>query len=174
MDATPIRVGQVFSGYAAQAQYCDRFAPAARSSGSKKTCRSAARPSARASTRIRKFAAKVCVALSQQARRHVHRSGQSSRSPSGERFVRRSPRRTENDRRFALQNRQRHPPARLRPALQHLRTFAAGHATRLLDHAGQSEPGHRRVGDSSRLPRAGQRRRRHHGRPSAASARCSS
>ena len=53
MDATPIRVGQVFSGYAAQAHYASIRAEPGASSGSRKTCRSAARPSARASTRIR-------------------------------------------------------------------------------------------------------------------------
>ncbi len=159
MDATPIRVGQVFSGYAAQARV--RGDP--RQPALKRLEENMPIGGTAVGTGINthpKFAAKVCVALSNSARCNVHRSGQSPRSPGGQGFVRRSPRRAENDRRVALQNRQRHPPARLRPAVRHLRAVAAGHAAGLLDHAGQSEPGHLRVGDPSRLPRDRQRRRR--------------
>ena len=173
MDATPIRVGQVFSGYAAQAEYAIVRA----SRALKRLEENMPIGGTAVGTGINthpQFRGQSLRRPLEQTRRHVHRSGQPSRSPSGQRLVRRSPRRTENHRRLALQDRQRHPPARLRPALQHLRAVAAGHAARLLDHAGQSEPGHRRVGHSSRLPRDGQRRRRHHRPAWAASARCSS
>ena len=173
MDATPIRVGQVFSGYAAQAEYATMRA----SRALKRLEENMPIGGTAVGTGINthpKFAAKVCVALSQRAWRHVHRGGEPSRGPGGQGFVRRSPRRAENDRRVALENRQRHPPARLRPALRHFRAVAAGDAAGLLDHAGQSESGDCGIGDPGRLPRDGQRRRRDHRRRWAASARCSS
>ena len=40
----------------------------------------------------------------------------------------------------AVQDRQRHPPARLGPALRPRRTDPAGERARLLDHAGQGQP----------------------------------
>ena len=55
------------------------------------------------------------------------------------------------------EDRQRHPLARLRPARRHRRTHAAGERTRQLDHAGQGEPDTIRGDDDGR--RAGVRQR---------------
>ena len=73
----------------------------------------------------------------------------------------------------AYENRQRHSPARLRPAVQHLRAVAAGDAARFVDHARQGEPRDLRIGDAGRLPRASATTRRSPPRPWVASVRCS-
>ena len=71
------------------------------------------------------------------------------------------PRRDQHGGRLAVQDRQRHPPARLRPALGPRRTGAAGERARLVDHAGQGQPDPVRGADPGL--RAGVRQpRRHH------------
>ncbi len=67
-------------------------------------------------------------------------------------------RRAAHARGLAVQDRQRHPPARKRPARRLRRARAAGQRARLLDHAGegQSDPG-RGAGDDRR-PGDGERR----------------
>ena len=54
---------------------------------------------------------------------------------------------------------ERPDPARLRPARRPGRDQPAGAAARLVDHAGQGQPGHARGGEHRRLPRDGQRLR---------------
>ncbi len=51
-----------------------------------------------------------------------------------------------------VQDRQRHPPARLRPALGPRRIDPAGERARLLDHAGQGQPDPERGADHGVLP----------------------
>ena len=59
----------------------------------------------------------------------------------------------------ALQDRERPDPARLRAARRPQRDRSAGAAARLVDHAGQGQPGHARAHQRHRLPRDRQRRR---------------
>ena len=72
----------------------------------------------------------------------------------------------ERARRRPVQDRQRHPPARLRPALGPRRIDPAGERARLLDHAGQGQPDAGRGADHGLLPGVRQPHRRS---PSAAS-----
>ena len=167
MDATPIRVGQVFGGYASQMQLRRWCAGGPRAGRSGENCRSAARPSARASTRIADFGRLVSAELT--------RADQASTS--------RRPRTTSRPRRakdsfveataelktiavIAHQDRQRHPLARQRPALRHLRAARCP----------QTQPGSSIMPgkvnpvicesrDAGRLPGDRQRRGRHLRRP---------
>ena len=59
-----------------------------------------------------------------------------------------------------LQDRERHSPARVGPALRARRAAAARRAAGLVDHAGQGQPGALRVGDPGGGAGGGQRRRR--------------
>ena len=70
-------------------------------------------------------------------------------------------RRDQRGRRRAVQDRQRHPLARLRPALGPRRTVAAGKRARLLDHAGQGQPDPVRGADPGLRPGVRQQRRHH-------------
>ncbi len=82
-----------------------------------------------------------------------HRA-QQVRGPGRPRRHRRGLRRAQHARRLADQDRQRHPPARLRPALRHRRVAAAGERARLLDHAGQGQSDPGRGADHGRRPRS--------------------
>ena len=67
----------------------------------------------------------------------------------------------QHGRRLAVQDRQRHPPARLRPALGPRRAGAAGERARLVDHAGQGQPDPVRGADHGLHPGLRQQRRDH-------------
>ena len=164
MDATPIRVGQVFSGYAAQAQYAIVRA----SRALKRLEENMPIGGTAVGTGINthpKFAAKVCVALSNKlggtfTEAANHPEAQAAKDSFVEahgelKTIAVSLSKIANDIRLLGSG----------PRCSIFELVAARHAARLLDHARQSEPGHRRIGDASRLPRAGQRRRRHHLRP---------
>ena len=155
MDATPVRLGQGFGGYAQQIAYArertqkaidgfagtgagrhrrrDRFEPASGFS------REGDAPS-RAAHRDR-----------------VSRSEQSFRGARRERRGRGSERALEDDRGQPVQDRERPPLAEQRSALRDWRDSIAGHATGQLDHAGQGEPGDVRIDDDGLL--AGVRQR---------------
>ena len=70
--------------------------------------------------------------------RHARRTS-SRRWPRTTRMVVRA-RRAQHARRLAVQDRQRHPPARLRPARRARRAGPAGERAGLLDHARQGQP----------------------------------
>ena len=74
MDATPIRVGQVFSGYAAQAAVRGRSAPAGRSSGCEENMPIGGTAVGTGINTHPKFAGEGVRRAVEQARRHVHRS----------------------------------------------------------------------------------------------------
>ena len=137
-DATPLTLGQEFSGYVAQLEYglrrikdSDRL-PLRAGAG-----RHGGRHRPELPARLRR-------AL-RRARGRDHRPALPHRAEQvrGARRARRlclRARRAEHARRLALQDRQRHPLARLRPALRPRRAEPAGERAGLVDHAGQGQP----------------------------------
>ena len=111
---------------------------------SKKTCRSAAPPSAPASTRIPSSPSESARPSTKQLGVNFQEADNHFEAQAAKDSFVAAHGRTEDDRRLADQDRQRHPLARQRPALRHLRADAPRDAARQLDHARQGEPGHRR------------------------------
>ena len=149
-DATPLTLGQEFSGYAAQVN-----------SGWRRV-RTALRelyPLAQGGTAVG-TGLNAQAALRQaggEAHRGAHRAAVRQRAEQvrGARLARRDrvrARRAHLGRRRAVQDRERHPAARLRPALRARRTDPAGERARLLDHAGQGQPDPERSADHGLLP----------------------
>ncbi len=145
MDATPIRLGQEFSGYAAQARV--RRAPCGAGDGAPggESARSAAPPSAPASTPTRASGAWWPAPLGQRPASTFGEADEPLRGPGDPRLRRRGLGRAEDDRGEPHEDRQRHPLARLRPALRPLRAEPARDAAGLVDHAGQGESGDLRI-----------------------------
>ena len=141
MDATPLTLGQEFSGYAKQIEY--GIGP-----GRRTRCR--------ASLQLAQGGTAVGTGLNAAKVGFAERFAEDG--------LRRSPalpfKTAENkfealaahdaiveargalkrDRPLADEDRQRHPPARFRAALRPRRAAAAGQRARLLDHAGQGQP----------------------------------
>ncbi len=98
MDATPIRVGQVFGGYAAQARYAATRAGRALA----RLLENMPIGGTAVGTGINthpEFAKRVCAALSQAARRQFRGGRQPPRGAGRQGLVRRGPRRAQDDRR---------------------------------------------------------------------------
>ena len=175
MDATPLTLGQEFSGYVAQLDDATR-AVAQRPAAVSLSSRSAAPRSAPGSTRRpaspsgspQKIAELTGHPVrdapptsSRRSRRHdaiVATTGRSNGSP------------------WPHEDRQRRPLARLGPALRHRRAHDPGERAGLLDHAGQGQPDPVRGDDDGLRPGVRQRRRdrrRRHARATSSST-CSS
>ena len=156
-DATPIRLGQEFSGFARQLELSIERAQRAHA-GRAANCPPAARPSAPASTRIPQFGAKVAEVLAKETGIAVRRGREPLR---GQRQPRRPGRMPAASLRTiavdAVHRRQQHPLARQRPALRLLRSHAARPPARLVDHARQGQPGDVREHDAGLRPRDRQR-----------------
>ena len=90
-------------------------------------------------------------------RDQLSRSEKPFRSAGRQGRRRRSERPAQDHRGQPVQNRQRHPLARQRPALRDRRDPVAGNPAGQLHHAGQGQPGHVRVADDGL--RAGDRQR---------------
>ena len=95
----------------------------------------------------------------------VRDRAQQVRGAGQPRHARRAVGRAQRDRRLALQDRQRHPPAGLGPALRPRRVAPAGERAGQLDHAGQGQPDPVREPDHGRRPGDGQSCRGHDRRP---------
>ena len=156
-DATPLTLGQEFSGYAAQVDVRHRPRQArlegALSAGAG---RHRGRHRAQCQARFAKLFAKKVARLDRPA---VRQRAQQVRGAGLARRAGVRPRRAECARRRSVQDRQRHPLARLRPALGLRRTDPAGERARLVDHAGQGQSDAVRGADHGVLP--GVRQRRH-------------
>ena len=164
-DATPITLGQEWSGYAGMlADDLERIDDALKGvyrlalGGTAVGTGINAAPGLRRGRRGRNRQAHR-TALRQRAQQ-IHRAGRARRAGAAFRHVAHAGR-------FALQNRQRHPPDVLRPARRFCRADDPGERARLLDHARQGQPDPGRGADHDRRAGHGQRRR---GRVSAAPA----
>ena len=157
-DATPIRLGQEFAGYAGQVEEAIRRAQAARDEllvvplgGTAVGTGINAHP---------EYAARACGHLSEltgllvrEAPNHFHAQATLDAAIAAHGGLRA----------IALglwKIASRHPADGHGPARRPRRARPAGDAARLVDHARQGEPGHRREPDDGRRPRHRQRRHR--------------
>ena len=162
-DATPLTLGQEFSGYAWQIE-----AGIARVEGG-----AAARPRARPGRHRGRHRAQCAEGLRREVRGRdrqadpaaVRDRAQQVRGAGEPRQPGRAVRHAQRHRRVADQDRQRHPPARLRPALRPRRAPASRERAGQLDHAGQGQPDPVREPDHGRRPGDGQSCRGHRRRP---------
>ncbi len=171
MDAVPITLGQEAGGWATQVEYgaarvTRRAAAAGPAADRRHRGRHRAERAGRVRRRRRRGAARGHRAGRAVRGRRPHRGPGRARRAGG------GLRRAAHRRRVALQDRQRHPLARLRPAHRARRAAAARPAAGQLDHAGQGQPGDLRGHDDGR--RAGDRATTPPSRSPAARATCSS
>ena len=158
-DATPLTLGQEFSGYAAQVTSgiarvkagLKELYPLAQGGTAVGTGLNAKRGFAKA------FAKRVAAITGLPFVSAPNKF--EALASHGALVVR--PRRAQRARRRPVQDRQRHPLARLRPALRLRRTDPAGERARLLDHARQGQSDPVRSPDHGVPPGV---RQRHHGR----------
>ena len=157
-DATPLTLGQEFSGYAAQVK-----------SGRGRVAQAAQASLSAGAGRHRGRHRPQCQAAICQARRQADRGADRpavrdrAQQVRGARLARRHrvrARRAHLGRDRTVQDRQRHPAARLGSALRPRRTDPAGERARLLDHARQGQPDPMRSRDHGLLP--GVRQQHHH------------
>ena len=123
------------------------------------SCRSAGPRSAPASTRRPGSPRRVIAALAAETGLPLRPSGQPDGAAGRAGRAGRGVGRAARHRRRADQGRQRHPPARQRAVGRARRAAAARAAGRVVDHAGQGQPGAVRVGEPG--GGAGVRQRRH-------------
>ena len=155
-DATPLTLGQEFSGYAAQVKL---------GGARMRTALKELYPLAQGRNRRRhrpQCEAAICQA-DRQAHRCAHRATVRHRAEQvrGARLARCDgvrARRTCVGRRRPVQDRQRHPAARIGTAFGARRTDPARERARLVDHARQGEPDAKRSPDDGVLPGVRQRR----------------
>ena len=137
-DATPLTLGQEFSGYTQQVEN-----GISRIEVTLPGLMQLAQGGTAVGTGLNApvgFAEKVAERIAAITHLALHLRAQQVR---GARRTRRDgllARRHQHGGRLALQDRQRHPPARLGPALGSRRTGAAGERAGLLDHARQGQP----------------------------------
>ena len=155
-DAVPIRLGQEFSGYAAQVQHGLRRLT---------NCREALAELAIGGTAVgtginthAEFPQRMAAKLSQDTGPAVPPGRQHLRGDGQPRRGRRGVRGAEDGRHQPVEHRQQHPLARLGPAVRDRRDQDPRAPAGQLDHARQGQPGHPRGGDDGR--RAGRRQRR--------------
>ena len=159
-DATPLTLGQEFSGYAAQIERQYRPGRRRRCRGSCAWPRAAPR-SAPGSTRPKGFAEAFAD--------EVANLTQLPFTSAPNKFAELAAHDTLVELSgvlntiavIAVEDRQRHPPARLRPALRPRRAEAARERAGQLDHAGQGQPDPVRDADDGRRPGDGQSCRGH-------------
>ena len=155
-DATPLTLGQEFSRLRGPARPRPQArrgrAPAPRRAGARRH-RGGHRP--QCPSRVRRAGREEARGAHRPALRD---RAQQVRGAGRERRARARPRRAQDARGLAHEDRQRRPLARLRPALRHRRTHHPGERAGLVDHARQGEP-HAVRGDDHAV-RAGDRQRR--------------
>jgi len=137
MDATPIRVGQVFAGYARQAEHARHRAGFA-FEGMRQNLEIGGTAVGTGINTHPEFAAKVCAALKERTGIDFQEAEQHAEAQAAK------------------------PPGQ-RPALRHRRAEPAGDPARFVDHARQGEPGDLRKRRAGGLPGGGQRRDGDHG-----------
>ena len=169
-DATPIRLGQEFAGYAGQVEEAIRRAQAARdelldgAAGRHGGRDRDQRPPRVRGPRLCASSRQLTGLLVREAPNHFHAQASLDAAIAAHGALRA----------IALglwKIANGHPPDGHGPARGARRARPARDAARLLDHAGQGEPGDRREPDDGRRAR---RRQRRHGRASRRPARCSS
>ena len=158
-DATPLTLGQEFSGYAAQIEDCIERVEGV-------LPRRAAAGAGRDRGRHRPQRAQgLCRGIRQGSREPhppaLHLGAEQVRRAGRARYDGRAVGRAQRHRRRADQDRQRHPPAGLGPALRPRRIEAAGERAGQLDHAGQGQPDPGRDADDGRRAGDGQSCRGH-------------
>ena len=157
MDATPVTLGQEFGGYARQMRLgVERDQP--RRCRAWPRCRSAARPSAPASTRRLGFPQKVIALLAEDTGLPLTEALRPLRGAGRARRPRRGIRSTARHRGQPHQDLQRPALDGIRPQHRARRDPPPRPAARLLDHAGQGQPGHPGGGAHGVRPRDRQRR----------------
>ena len=162
-DATPIRLGQEFLGYAGQMERAVRRARHALEELSEVPLGGTA-----VGTGINahpEFAERVCNRLAEITGVSIHETSNHFQAQSTIKRAGRGQRRDEHHRREHVEDRQRRALAGVRTARRDRRDLPARGPAGVVDHAGQSEPGHRGVGLPSsgagdRQPRYGDYRRR--------------
>ena len=156
MDATPIRLGQEFSGYAKQVEYAVQ-----RAKGAIAGIEELALGGTAVGTGLNchpEFPGKVMAHLQKLTGIPFREASNHFEAQAAKDGLVDASGQLENHRGEPFQNRQRYTLARQRPALRHRRDHAARDAARQLDHARQGEPRDER-GDDAGL-RAGDRQRR--------------
>ena len=161
MDATPLTLGPGIFRLCRAGQIVDR-APRACASASFIRWRRAAPPSAPGSIPSRNSPRPSPRRIAQLDQTAVRQRAQQIRAHGRPRRLCVRARRAQRRRHRAVQDRQRHPPARLRPALGARRIDPAVERARLLDHAGQDQSDPERGADHGVLP--GVRQSDHHHR----------
>ena len=154
-DATPVRLGQEFGGYARQIELGIQRVTRAQAALSEVALGGTA-----VGTGLNchpKFSAKVLAIISKETGCTFKEAKNHFEAQSTQDSLGRSERGVEDHRCEPHEDRQRHSLARLRPALWARGDQSAGDTTRLVHHAGQSKPGHCRIGDDGL--RSGDRKR---------------
>ncbi len=149
-DATPLTLGQEFSGYAAQVE-----SGIVRNRLALKQLYPLAQGGTAVGTGLNahpRFAGAVRQAGRRDHPAAVRQRAEQVRGAGLARRLRVRARRAERARHRPVQDRQRHPPARLRPALGPRRIDPAGERARLLDHARQGQSDAGRGADHGVLP----------------------
>ena len=137
MDATPVTLGQEFSGYAAQVK-----SASARLALSQRELYPLAQGGTAVGTGLNskpRFAKAFAKRIANLTKMPFVSAPNKFEHMAGARCLCLRARRHQRRRRRAVQNRQRYPPARLRPALGSGRINPAVERTRLFDHAGQDQ-----------------------------------
>ncbi len=155
-DATPLTLGQEFSGYANQLYRCRARSTPAVMHGMCAARRRAARRSAPGSTRRRVSARRSRRSSSELTGLPFFTAENKFEALAVERSDRPPVGHAQHAGGGADQDRQRYPPARLRPALGPRRARSAGERAGQLDHAGQGQPDPVRDADHGRGPGDGQ------------------
>jgi len=138
-DATPIRLGQEFSGYASQVEHgIDRLQQLETRLGELPLGGTAVGTGINTHA---EFARRTIGGIAAETRLNL-REAENHFEAQGAMDALVEARRSENRGREPDQDCQRHSLARLRAALRSWRNQIARHATRFFDHAGQSESGH--------------------------------
>ena len=157
MDAVPVTLGQEFSGYARQVEAgIERVKATLPRLGELAIGGTAVGTGPQRARRLRRASGRRAERADRPGR--IARRGKSFRGAGGARRAGRGVRRAAHHRRFADQDRQRHPVDGLGPADRSRRDPAAGSAAGQLDHAGQGQPGDPRSRHAG--GRAGDRQRR--------------
>ncbi len=158
-DATPLTLGQEFSGYAAQVEQRHRaIAHCGKGSLSAGARRHRGRHRAQLEAGIRRTFRATCRQANKTA---VHQRRQQIRGVGLQRRLCVRARRHQFGRHRPVQDRQRHPPARVGPAFRARRTDFAGKRAGLFNHAGQGQPDAMRSDDHGVLPGVRQSHRDH-------------
>jgi hypothetical protein len=156
MDATPVRLGQEFGGYASAGDQASGGA-ARRDSTRWRELPLGGTAVGTGTNAVPEFPALAIAKIGELTGLEFREAKNHFEAQGAKDAVRRGVGAAQHDRGVAAQDRQRHPLARQRAALRHRRDHAPGDPAGELDHAGKGEPGDERGDDDG--VRAGDRER---------------